>query len=163
VPPLNLNSRTVTFTMWIYPGADGIGASTGLLMNRNGSDAAGLGFGSNLRTNGQGTVMAELGYAWSTNSAAASGWHSGLYPVAGVWNFVALVITNNSTTMYLYYCSSDENGATTNLLKAVLNNVTNTSEAFGGGTTWIGSDNWSNGPQLQRFHDEVAGVYQLHD
>ena len=39
VPPLNLNTNTVTFTMWIYinPNDNLILPSTGLFMNRNGS------------------------------------------------------------------------------------------------------------------------------
>jgi len=136
VPPLNLNSRTVTFTMWIYPGADGIGASTGLLMNRNGSDGAGFGFVltcGRMPGNSHGRVGLYLehqqrGYFWLALRFVSH---------CRVWNFVALVITNNSTTMYLYYCSSDENGATTNLFKAVNNASINASEAFGGGTTGL--------------------------
>jgi len=67
-----------------------------------------------------------------------------------------LVIANNSTTMYLYYCSSDESGTTTNLFKAVQNNVNNTTEAFSGGTTWIGGDNWDNGRNFNGSIDEAA-------
>ena len=155
VPPLNLNTNTVTFTMWISPNSSVIFPSTGLFMNRNGGDAAGIGFGSNVQTNGSGENMAELGYTWNNNSAATYGWHSGLYPPGGIWSFVACTITPSNTTMYLYYVSSGNSGLVTNLLKAV-NNVANTPESFSGGTTWIGGDNWSNGRNFDGEIDEVA-------
>jgi hypothetical protein len=148
VPPLNLNTNTVTFTMWIYPKSSVFPTSTGLLMNRNGYDAAGIGFGT--VTNGPGTP--NLAYTWNKNSAATYGWNSGLYPVANVWNFVACTITPSNTVMYLYYAQP---GNGTNLFKAV-NNVINEPESFTGGTTWMGSDNWNNGHTLYGCIDEVA-------
>ena len=68
-------------------------------MNRNGMDAAGIGFGSTIN----GAHMPCLAYTWNTNNSATYGWNSGLFPVAGVWNFVACVISPANTTMYLYY------------------------------------------------------------
>ena len=147
VPPLNLNTNTVTFTMWIKPKLAAFPKSTGLFMNRNDGDAAGIGFGT--ATNALGTPC--LTYTWDTNSAATYGWNSDLYPVAGIWNFVACVITPSNTTMYLYYVSSGG----TNLYKAV-NSVANGPEAFNGGTTWLGSDNWNNGRTFNGWIDEVA-------
>jgi hypothetical protein len=147
VPPLNLYTNTVTFTMWIKPNAATLVPSTGLFMNRNGLDAAGIGFGT--ATNALGTPC--LAYTWDTNSSATYGWNSGLYPVAGIWNFVACVITPSNTTMYLYYASSGG----TNLYKAA-NSVANGPEAFNGGTTWLGSDNWNNGSTFNGWIDEVA-------
>src|SRR5208283_153899 len=49
-PPLNLNTNAVTFTMWIHPNEPTgiITPNTGLLMNRNGSDAAGVGFSASV-------------------------------------------------------------------------------------------------------------------
>ena len=155
VPPLNLNTNTVTFTMWISPNSSVIMPSTGLFMNRNGGDAAGIGFGSNVQTNGSGENMAELGYTWNNDSAATYGWHSGLYPPGGIWSFVACTITPSNATMYLYYVSSGNQGLVTNLFKAV-NPVANTPESFSGGTTWIGGDNWSNGRNFDGEIDEVA-------
>ena len=146
-PPLNLNTNTVTFTMWIKPNVATLPKSTGLFMNRNGYDAAGIGFGTT--TNGSSTPC--LAYTWNNNSAATYGWNSGLFPVAGVWNFVACTITPSNTVMYLYYV----NGNTTNLYKAV-NNVANVPEAFTGGTTWIASDNWNNGNTFNGWIDELA-------
>jgi hypothetical protein len=147
VPPLNLYTNTVTFTMWIKPKLAAFPKSTGLFMNRNGGDAAGIGFGT--ATNALG--MPCLAYTWNTNSSATYGWNSGLFPVTNIWNFVACTITPSNTTMYLYYASSDG----TNLYKAV-NSVANGPEAFSGGTTWLGSDNWNNGYNFNGWIDEVA-------
>jgi hypothetical protein len=147
VPPLNLNTNTVTFTIWIYPKSSVLAPSIGLFMNRNGGDAAGIGFGTTI--NGAGTPC--LAYTWNNNSSATYGWNSGLFPVANVWNFVTCVITPSNTTMYLYYAT----GGATNLYKAV-HNMTNAAEAFTGGTTWLGSDNWQNGRTFYGCIDEVA-------
>ncbi len=155
VPPLNLNTNTVTFTMWIFPNSDVIVPGVGLLMNRNGTDAAGIGFGSNVQTNDEGRSMAELGYTWNNNSSATYNWHSGLYPIGGVWSFVACVITPANTTMYLCCVDGDAYGLHTNLFKAV-SSTTNAPEAFSGGTTWIGGDNWAVFRNFDGTIDEVA-------
>ena len=160
-PPLNLNTNTVTFTLWIYinPNDNLITPYTGLLMNRNGYDAAGICFGGNVTTNDYGVTsvsIAELGYNWNNNSASAYNWHSGLYPAVSTWNFVACTITPSNTTMYLYFVGQDAQlNTVTNLFKAI-NNVTNAAEAFSGGRTWIGSDNWNNGNTFDGSIDEVA-------
>jgi len=130
-PPLNLKTNTVTITAWINP-ASGEAANTGLFMWTNGTDKAGFCFGSSL-SNG----MAELGYVWDTNSPSTVNFHSGLYPNANQWSFVALTITPTYSTIYLYYI--DQNTGNTNLLKAS-QTINNLSEPFSGGTTWIGSD-----------------------
>jgi Concanavalin A-like lectin/glucanases superfamily len=148
VPPLNLKTNTVTFTMWIKPNVATLPKSTGLFMNRNGNDGAGIGFGTT--TNGSSTPC--LAYTWNTNSSATVGWNSGLFPVAGVWNFVACTITPSNTVMYLYYI----NGNTTNLFRAVNSGSTNAVEAFSGGTTWMGGDNGNNGLNFNGWIDEVA-------
>ena len=99
--------------------------------------------------------MAELGYTWSTNSASSYGYHSHLYPLGSIWSFAAWVITPNNTTIYLYYVGG--NPVKTNLLKAVQNNITNTPESFGGGTTRLGGDiNYGNGGTFDGSIDEVA-------
>ena len=148
VPPLNLYTNTVTFTMWIKPFVATLPKSTGLFMNRNGGDAAGIGFGTTV--NGSSTPC--LAYTWNNNSAATYGWNSGLFPVSGIWNFVACTITPSNTVMYLYYV----NGNTTNLFRAVNNGSANGSESFSGGTTWLGSDNFNNGLNFYGWIDEVA-------
>jgi hypothetical protein len=131
VPPLNLNTNAVTICMWINPSA-GAATYTGLFMNRNGSDTAGFGFGGN--TSGG---MAELGYTWNTNSSSTWGYHSGLYPLVGTWQFVALVVKSNSATIYQYYIDPN-NGQT--VLRSAVNSIAHTAEAFSGGGIFLGSD-----------------------
>jgi hypothetical protein len=155
VPPLNLNTNTVTFTMWIYPSSDVISAGTGLLMNRNGNDRAGIGFGSVLQTNSGGRSMPCLSYTWNSNGAPTTAWDTGLHPLGGLWSFVACVVTPTNTTMYLYYVGGTP--TQTNLWKAsfVTNNMP---EAFGGvAATRIGGD--GGGGDYATFDgniDEVA-------
>jgi hypothetical protein len=119
-------------------------------MNRNGNDAAGVGFSANRNAN----LTASLGYTWNSNNAATYGWNSYLYPVPQQWQFVAYVISPQNTTIYQYYVSA----GVTNLLKAVSNASagTNALEAFSGGTTWIGGDNWDNSRTFNGYIDEVA-------
>jgi hypothetical protein len=118
VPPLNLNTNTVTFVAWIYPNGNQNGAA-GLLFDRNGGDAAGFGFGSPISSG----TMPQLGYTWNQNAGATYGWASGLVPPANQWSFVAYVITPTNATAYLGL------SATTNLLLAV-NPITHNNEAF---------------------------------
>ncbi len=150
VPPLNLNTNTVTISMWINP-AGTVAASSGLLFNRKGGDAAGFCFGETVNSAG----IAELGYTWNTNSAATYNWHSGLYPVAGIWSYVALVIATNQTTVYLYYI--DPNTGQPDLYSAV-NPVPNGPEPFAGSTnTLIGSDLYNASTRAYNGNlDEVA-------
>jgi hypothetical protein len=146
VPPLNLNTNSLTITMWIKPNS-GITPFAGLFFNRNGNDAAGLGFGGN--TSGG---MAELGYTWNTNNANTYNFHSGLYPVVGTWQFVALVIQSNSATLYLDYL--DPGTGKPKLFSAV-NSVAHTPEAFSGGAIRIG-DNGGNTPVFDGSISDVA-------
>jgi hypothetical protein len=146
VPPLKLNTNTVTITAWINPSGNE-SANNGLLMWVNGSDKAGFGFGGNLNAG-----MAELGYTWNTNSPATYNFHSGLFPPSGQWSFAALVITPTNSTLYLDYI--DANTGATNLQKAV-QTINNLVEPFNGGTTWIGSDSFA-GRNFNGTLDEVA-------
>jgi len=130
VPPLNLNTNTVTITMWIYPAANEPTFS-GLFYNR--PDAAGFGFGGTV--NGSG--MAELGYTWNHNASSTWGFNSGLYPLQAQWSFVALVIQPSQTTIYLYYIDPNTSQP---VLSSVVNPVTNAPAPFTSGITTIGTD-----------------------
>jgi hypothetical protein len=137
VPGLNLNTNTVTITMWINPNAaQAVFSSLFKYQNGPDTDAAGLGFGGTLNSNN----MAALGYSWNSNSAATYGWNSGLFPVIDQWSFVALVIEPSQATIYLY--SIDAVTTLPDLYSAV-NSVTNENETFSGGTNLIGSDPYS--------------------
>jgi hypothetical protein len=133
IPHLNLFTNAVTITMWINPN-NVESTFTGLLMNRDTSgDAAGLGFGGT--QNGSG--MAALGYTWNNNDQATWSYNSGLFPIMGVWQFVALVITPNSATFYLYYVDPITGQPQ---FSSAVNTLAHTAESFANGFTTIGSD-----------------------
>jgi hypothetical protein len=134
VPPLNLNTSTnVSFIAWINPNG-GQSSSAALLFNRTGSDASGFGFNGNPNA----ASMSCLGFTWNSNASSTWGWNSGLYPVAGVWSFVAYVITPTNETTYLFYVDTTVTPHTTNFLQNSLNQAY-TSEAFST-TSDLGSD-----------------------
>lgn len=118
-------------------------------MNRKGNDAAGFGFGTTANSSG----MYELGYTWNTNSSATWGFHSGLYPVAGIWSFAALVVQSNQATIYLYYV--DPFTGQPDLYSAV-NPIAHGPEQFSGGTTWLGDDENSLTRVFNGAIDEVS-------
>jgi PKD repeat protein len=148
-PSLNLNTNTVTISMWINPNAV-VGTYWGLFMWANGSDKAGFGFGGTQATNSSGFAVAELGYTWNTNSSATYNFNSNLYPPAEQWSFVSLVITPTNSTIYLYYTD----GSGTHVSRAV-QSIANSPESFNGGTIWIGSDGYS-GRNFDGYIDEVS-------
>src|SRR5262249_22844819 len=87
VPPLYLNTNTVTFTAWIYP----IGPQqefAGLFWTHAGSTAAGLSFGSHYTTP---SSVGQLSYMWNLGTAWT--FVSGLTIPSNQWSFVALVIS----------------------------------------------------------------------
>lgn len=137
LPPLNLNTNTVTFICWINPnGAQG--GATGLLFARGGAESA-VGFGFNSENQGAGT-MAELGYTWNDNGSTTWGWNSDLYPIPDQWNFVAYVVTPTNETTYLGYV--DTNAMVTNFSLAV-NPIAHQVETMDGtpsGTVALGAD-----------------------
>lgn len=91
VPGVNLNTNTVTISMWVNP--DVIQAAfTGLLMNRNAGQGGGLHFRSGN----------ELGYTWVLDNTTQWGHATGLIVPTNQWSFVALVITPTNTSWYLY-------------------------------------------------------------
>jgi hypothetical protein len=151
VPPLNLDTNTVTVTMWIEPTAAQT-VQNGLFkwQNELETDAAGLGFGGTVNS----SKMPALDYSWNSNNAATYGWNSGLFPLENQWSFVALVISPADATIYLYYI--DPVTSLPDLYSAV-NPLTNINESFDGGTTLIGSDPYSPyGRSFTGSIDEVA-------
>ena len=101
--------------------------------------------------------MAALGYTWNTNSAATWQYNSALYPVAGIWQFVAMVIQSNSATFYLYYTNSSTGEL---VLSSAVNTMAHGPAAFSTGATFIGSDvvNSSSPDSARIFGGEIAGV-----
>ena len=145
VPSLKLNTNAVSITMWINPN-DVVPTYAGLFFYRaaNDVDAAGLGFGGSQNAAG----MAALGFTWNTNSGSTYNWNSGLFPVIGTWQYVALVIQPTNATIYLYYLDPVTQQPH---LSFSMNSMAYTPEAFdtivqSGAGIWIGNNRGGNTP-----------------
>jgi hypothetical protein len=138
VPPLNLDTNTVTITAWIYPSSANQ-TNAGIFFQRQGLTVAGLCYDTVDGT--------QLGYNWN-NSAGAYNYLSGLYITPNQWSFVALVVEPTQATLYLY---------TTNTQHAAANVLTHPNQDFAG-TSYIGDDT-SDAAGARIFNgtiDEVA-------
>ena len=93
LPPLNANTNTVTFTMWINPAQTQLGWA---VLNSYRSAVSGTANGMNY-TSGGGT----LGYHWNDNGSTYN-WNSGLTPPIGQWSFVALAVSPGQAIEYLF-------------------------------------------------------------
>jgi autotransporter-associated beta strand protein len=134
LPPLNLNTNTVTLTGWVKRTGAQVGWS-GLIFCRASSTTSGLHFGT----------ANELRYTWN-NSPSTYNWNSGLPVPDGAWTFVALAIEPTRAIIYF---------ATNGVLYSATNNVANPAQAFAG-TTYFGYDPNSSTRRLNGFLDEVA-------
>jgi autotransporter-associated beta strand protein len=134
LPPLNLNTNTVTLTGWLKRTGGQVGWS-GLIFCRSGTTTSGLHFGT----------ANELRYTWN-DSPSTYNWNSGLTVPDGVWTFVALTVQPTRAIIYF---------ATNGVLYSATNNVANPVQAFGG-TTYLGYDPNSSIRRLNGFLDEVA-------
>ncbi|MGA2247130.1 MAG: lamin tail domain-containing protein [Verrucomicrobiota bacterium] len=138
IPPLNLNTNTVTVSAWIYP-IGTPGSYCGLVFCRPDGDASGFNFSSG----------GQLGYTWNQNNSDTWGWSSGLIPPLQQWSFVALVISPQNAVIYL--CNTDG-------VQSATNAVASTAEAFNAATL-IGDDADDGGNGGRVFNgsmDEVA-------
>jgi hypothetical protein len=136
VPALNLNTNTVTFTLWLNPNGTQDPLTPGLFYTRQGStSAAGIGY----------QTADQLGYNWN-NDPATYNFQSGLYVPANQWSLAALVIEPTQATLYLY---------NTNGLSSVINSVTNANVAWDG-TGRIGNDENNVNRTFNGIMDEVA-------
>jgi Immunoglobulin I-set domain. len=116
VPPLNLNTNTVTITLWLKPNVDPVNDYAGLFFSREASasvNGVGLRYGTN----------SQLGYTWNLGSTETSQFFSGLTPPANQWSFAALVIEPTKATIYLY---------NTNALASATNPIPHVAEAWDG-------------------------------
>jgi hypothetical protein len=91
LPPFNLQTNHLTIVAWINP-AGPQSDQTGIVSTRNGNDIGG--FFLNYNNNNA------LSYVWAGSGSWAN-FQSGLVPVVGQWNFVALVIEPTVGTVYL--------------------------------------------------------------
>lgn len=140
VPPLGLNTNTVTICGWIYPTAFQT-ANTAIFAARNtGTDIHTFGFANNGNNN-------TIGYTWN---GGQFNFVSGLVPLTNAWSFVALVVTPTNAVLYCY---------NTNGQFSATNTVAHTNAPFNGLVT-IGTDPSSTTtPQDRAFSgmiDELA-------
>ncbi|MCX6924287.1 MAG: LamG domain-containing protein, partial [Verrucomicrobia bacterium] len=91
LPSFNLKTNQMTIVAWINPNGSQKD-QTGILVSRNGDDLGGF------FINRSGSDA--LSYVWA-GTGSWDQFKSGLVPVAGVWNFVALVIDPKKGTVYL--------------------------------------------------------------
>jgi hypothetical protein len=139
VPPLNLNTNTVTMTLWLYPNVDPVSGYTGVFYTRRGGSAGGAGI--------QYTDGNQIGYTWNLGNQNTWGFHSGLVVPANQWSFVAVVIEPTQATLYLY----NANG-----LSSTNNPIPHTNEPWDG-TADIGGDPDNDvGRTFEGMIDEVA-------
>jgi len=137
LPPMNLNTNTVTMSAWIYP--NGVQADyAGLVVS---SSDAGLAYGGDFSSN-----AGQLIYWWNYGSTYT--FVSGLTIPSNQWSFVAVVIEPTKATLYL---------GTSNTLSTAVNPILHNSDSWGAGTAQIGGQ--GNSPDFRIFNgsiDEVA-------
>ncbi len=128
IPPLNLNTNTITMTAWIKPnGSQNDWA--GILFSRGNTTTAGLSIKSDN----------ELRYHWNNDGWS---WSSGAYVPLNEWSHVALVVEPTQVSIYL-------NGI------AYTRVVNSPTEAFDA-VTRIGNDATSGNRTFIGFIDEVC-------
>ena len=127
IPPLNLNTNTVTFECLIKRNGSQQNYA-GLIMHRNtdggGASACGLGFRG---------AYSHLGYNWN-DAANTYTWDSGLTPPNGQWAYVALAVGPSQATI----CLCD--GTT---WSTATRSLSHAAQAFAG-LTRIGTDGGTN-------------------
>ncbi|MDB6112078.1 MAG: Autotransporter-associated beta strand repeat protein, partial [Pedosphaera sp.] len=131
IPPLNLNTNTVTLAAWIKPGTPA--ASAGIIFCRGSGTVAGLNFTGSVDGNGYRTV----GYTWN-NDAGTFGWNSQIAPPPGQWSYVALVVSPTNATVYIM----NVNG-----LLSSSQAFTHVNQGFSANTL-IGEDSFNNNRQF---------------
>lgn len=131
IPPLNLYSNSVTFTMWIYP-AQTEAAYTCLNSYRSpvAGTASGMGYSGSFGA----TTSSTLGFHWND---AQYNWDSGLTVPVAQWSFIALVIspTTNNAVEYVFNVPNGMQSATNNYTNNVPVQAINTPGFIGGDTT----------------------------
>jgi len=140
--PWNLNTNTVTMTAWINPNISVQANGAGIVFSR-GINANGINFTGNTDANGNST----LSYHWN-NDFYTYNWDSGLAPIPGDWSFVALVITPQDATIYVY-------DYTANTLQSAVNVYPNPVQSFSD-RSYIGDDPTAPNFQFSGTIDEVA-------
>ncbi|MBI3416523.1 MAG: immunoglobulin domain-containing protein [Verrucomicrobia bacterium] len=136
LPPLNLNTNTVTMTAWILAAAIQTN-NAGIVFSRTGTTVAGLKFDAS-DPNG-------LSYNWN-NDTIASNFKSGLTVPVSQWCFVALIVQPDQATL----CLQDGKQFST-----AINFANHPEQAFEG-ETLIGTDVEDSNLTFNGTIDEVA-------
>jgi hypothetical protein len=137
LPPMNLNTNTVTMTAWIHPN-DAQSDYAGILVS---SSDAGFAYGGDFSGN-----AGQLIYWWNLGTTYT--FVSGLTIPPNQWSFVAVVVEPAKATLYL---------GTSNTLSTAVNPIAHSSDSWGIGTAQIGGH--GNTPDFRIFSgsiDEVA-------
>jgi hypothetical protein len=137
LPPLNLNTNTVTFECWLKRNGNQT-AYAGLLMHRNSNGLGACGLGFHAASN-------HLGYWWN-DAVNTYNWDSGLLPPNGLWTYAALTISPSQAVISM--CDGTTWSTATNT-------VTHTNQAFAG-LTRVGSDGALAGHWFNGSLDEAA-------
>jgi hypothetical protein len=137
VPPLDLNTNMVSFTMWIKPSGPQ-NEYTGLFVTRSGT-LAGVSYGGAFSSN-----AGQLTYSWNNNSTWV--FQSGLTIPPDQWSFVAVVIEPTKATLYLYNAGGQ---------LSATNVIPHVSEAWNGNAR-IGADAENVARTFNGVIDEVA-------
>jgi hypothetical protein len=136
IPPLNLNTNTVTIEAWVY--LNGVQSPwSGLVVSRD----FGFGDGLNLGSDGQ-----ELSYTWNQNNADTYNFTSGLEIPLNEWSYVALAIDPNQARLFL---------GTAEGWEAATNAIAHDSEGFPT-NSFIGEDPSARNRFIIGEMDEVA-------
>jgi len=89
IPPLNLNTDTISITLWVR--TEEVIDNPGLVFTRNGSTCAGFWFNANNN----------LRYNWNDDRETWL-WDSGLFAPNQTWTFAALVLAPEQATIYMH-------------------------------------------------------------
>lgn len=142
IPPLNLNSNTVTISAWIKRDGEQAESYAGIVYSRDGRTTAGLNLGGTGAPDWK--INNELAYNWNETPGAWD-WHSGLFIPDNKWVFVALVVEPTKATLYLV-------GEGT--LSSAINEINHRIEEFDG-VTRIGHDVHTEGRYFKGTIDDV--------
>jgi len=123
LPPLDLNTNTVTITGWINA-TGSQAAATGLILSRSGTTVAGLAIDV--------AGGLALTYNWNDDPSTFN-WASGAALADSTWNFVALVVQPTQAAIYVVPLNNASQ------FMGVTNYLDHPNQAFDG-TTLLGAD-----------------------
>jgi hypothetical protein len=141
IPPLQLNTNTVTITAWVYPTSSEQG-SAAIVYCRGGNTISGL-----TCTGSGGT---HIGYTWN-NVLDTYRWLPPLAAPLNMWSFCAMVVEPTRTTMYVFNPNTTVPGA----VNCAVNLITNAMQGFNY-TTYVGTDIY--GPGTRNFKGDIDEV-----